>query len=376
MTEAQKMAKADRWMLMISLILMGLGIVFVYSSSFVIAQERFGGADYFLGRHVIRGLLALACFIVFMNIDYHNVSKLSTILFVVSVILLLGVLVMPGQISVNGAKRWISLGFVRFQVSDLARIALILRLAVKLEYFKERIKERAVFIQLILNIGLICFLVMLEPNFSTAALTGCIGVSMLFIAGARISHILGLVSLILPVAGVVLFMAPYRVHRIMSFLHDTGSQKSYQSYQALVGLGNGGGFGVGLGQGEQKYLFLPEPHTDFVYSILGEEIGFAGLMVVFALFGVLLYRGMKIALCASDKMGQVMAFGLTFFIGLYLILHVAVNTALIPTTGIPLPFISYGGMSLIFTMSSMGILLNISSQARGMNFSAKRQIYR
>lgn len=363
--------------MVISLILMGFGVVFVYSSSFVIAQERFGGADFFLGRHVIRGILALACFIVFMNVDYHTVGKWSTALYMVSIILLIYVLLLPGNAAINGAKRWLSLGFIRFQVSDLARIALILWLAVKIEQVGERIKEPKMFLQLILHIGLVCLLIMLEPNFSTAALTGCICVCMLFIAGARVSHLGGLLLLALPAAGAAMIMAPYRMHRIVDFAYYSGSQKGfgYQAYQALLGLGHGGALGVGLGQGEQKYLFLPEPHTDFVFSILGEEIGFIGLVVVFVLFGILLYRGMRIALRAPDKTGQVMAFGFTFMIGLYVILHTSVNTSLIPTTGVPLPFISYGGMSLIFTMSSMGILINISSQTREMDTVYLRRAY-
>jgi len=161
----------------------------------------------------------------------------------------------------------------------------------------------------------------------------------------------------------------------MGFLNmaDMKDSVGYQAYQALIGLGHGGLFGVGLGQGEQKYFYLPEPHTDFVFSILGEEIGFAGLLVMFLIFGILLYRGMRIASRAPDKMGQVMAFGLSLMLGIYIILHAFVNTGIVPTTGVPLPFLSYGGMSLIFTMSSMGILLNISSQLQDVKPTTKRR---
>jgi cell division protein FtsW len=173
---------------------------------------------------------------------------------------------------------------------------------------------------------------------------------------------------IIPAAAVVAASAPYRLRRIMGYLHtsDHKGDIGYQAYQALIGLGNGGVFGVGLGEGGQKYFYLPEPHTDFVFSILGEEIGFVGLMAVLALFGFIIYRGMKIAFNAPDKMGQFMAFGFSFILGLYVVIHACVNTGLVPTTGIPLPFLSYGGMSLVFTMSSMGLLLNISSQSRAL----------
>jgi cell division protein FtsW len=174
-----------------------------------------------------------------------------------------------------------------------------------------------------------------------------------------------LLLITLPVAAVFAISAPYRLRRITGYLHVSEHKDNigYQAYQALIGLGNGGIFGVGLGEGGQKYFYLPEPHTDFVFSILGEEIGFVGLLAVLAIFGFIIYRGMKIAYNAPDKMGQLMAFGFSFILGMYVIVHACVNTGIIPTTGIPLPFLSYGGMSLVFTMSSMGLLLNISSQS-------------
>jgi cell division protein FtsW len=189
---------------------------------------------------------------------------------------------------------------------------------------------------------------------------------MLFVAGSRFWHLAGLALAMIPVAVIVAISAPYRLKRILAFTNMSEHKNGigYQAYQSLVGLGNGGLFGVGLGQGTQKYFYLPEPHTDFVFSILGEEIGFVGLIIVLALFAFLIYRGMKIAFNAPDKSGQLMAFGFSCIVAIYVIVHACVNTGLIPTTGIPLPFLSYGGMSLIFTMSSMGILLNISSQSK------------
>jgi cell division protein FtsW len=215
------------------------------------------------------------------------------------------------------------------------------------------------------KIGIICGLIGLEPNFSTASLVGIIGLSMLFVAGARLSHLSVLALAVLPLAVFAAFGAGYRRNRIMAFLHmsDHKSGIGYQAYQALIGLGNGGLFGVGIGEGGQKYFYLPEPHTDFVFSILGEELGFVGLSAILALFAFMVYCGIRIALAAPDRMGRLMAFGFTFVLAMYVIVHAAVNVGLIPTTGIPLPFISYGGMSLLFSVSSMGILLNISSQA-------------
>jgi cell division protein FtsW len=230
----------------------------------------------------------------------------------------------------------------------------------------DSLQEPKQFAQFLIKIALLCGLIILEPNFSTACIIGIVGLSMVFVAGARFWHLAGLLLAIIPAAAVVAASAPYRMRRILGYLHTSNHKGDigYQAYQALIGLGNGGAFGVGLGEGGQKYFYLPEPHTDFIFSILGEEIGFVGLMAVLALFGFIMYRGMKIAFNAPDKMGQLMAFGFSFILGLYVVVHACVNTGLIPTTGIPLPFLSYGGMGLVFTMSSMGLLLNISSQSK------------
>jgi cell division protein FtsW len=353
-------------LLVSTLLMVGFGIVFVYSSSFALAQSKFGGADFFLGRQLVRAALALGCFMVFINVDYHVWGKYARHTFVGVIVLLIYVLVSPSSRAIHGAKRWISLGFVQFQVSELALLVLVVMLAAQLAAVEDEVKDSRKFMGYLAKIGIICGLIGLEPNFSTASLVGIIGLSMLFVAGARLSHLSVLALAVLPLAVFAAFGAGYRRNRIMAFLHmsDHKSGIGYQAYQALIGLGNGGLFGVGIGEGGQKYFYLPEPHTDFVFSILGEELGFVGLSAILALFAFMVYCGIRIALAAPDRMGRLMAFGFTFVLAMYVIVHAAVNVGLIPTTGIPLPFISYGGMSLLFTVSSMGILLNISSQAR------------
>lgn len=369
----ERFTRIDKGILITSLLMLGFGIVFVYSSSFAIASENFGGSDYFLARHIIRAAFGLACFILFMNIDYHTLGKYSGIAYILAVVMLVYVLTLPDSTAINGAKRWITIGFIRFQVSEFARMVLIITLAVQFDKFGDRIREGKVFILQIVKIGIICILIMAEPDFSTAVLIGCIALCILFVSGAKTLHIVGILGSIIPLTIIAVTTSSYRLNRILGFLNmsETKENIGYQAYQSLIGLGHGGIFGTGLGQGEQKYFYLPEPHTDFVFSILGEEVGFIGLIIVFALFSVIVFRGMRIALKAPDKMGQVMAFGLTFMIGMYVILHACVNTGIVPTTGLPMPFLSYGGMSLIFTMSSMGILLNISSQTRDMSISTK-----
>ncbi len=348
-----------------SMVMLGFSIVLVYSSSFVLAQYKFGGADFFLARQIVRAVLALACFMIFLNVDYHFWGRHSRGLYIVVVGLLVYVLVLPGHYAIHGAKRWISLGSIQFQVSELALMILVVHFAERLETLGEMIREAKHLRQFLIKLGIVCGLIYCEPNFSTALVIGFVGLSILFVGGARFQHIIGVFLVALPAAVAVAVYAPYRLRRIIGFLHlpDHTGDIGYQASQALIGLGNGGIFGVGLGRGGQKYMYLPEPHTDFVFSILGEEIGFVGLVAVMAVFGFIIYRGMKTALSAPDKMGQLMAFGFSLVLGIYVIVHACVNTVLVPTTGVPLPFLSYGGMSLIFTMSSMGLILNISSQS-------------
>jgi len=364
----ERWAKMDFGIFIASLVMVGISIVLVYSSSCAVAQHKYGGADFFLTRQVIRAALALACFAVFINVDYHFWGKFSGGAYAIAIVLLLYVLVMPGHHAIHGAKRWISLGFIQFQASELALMVVVLLFAHHLQTVGEAIREPKRFLQFLMKMGILCFLIILEPNFSTACIIGLVGLAMIFVAGARFWHIASLLVALIPAAAVVAVAAPYRMRRIIGFMHSPNhkSDIGYQGYQALVGLGNGGALGVGLGQGGQKYFYLPEPHTDFVFSILGEEIGFVGLVAVLSLFAFIIYRGVRISFNAPDKMGQLMAFGFSFILGLYVIVHAFVNTGIIPTTGIPLPFLSYGGMSLIFTMSSIGLMLNISSQSKTM----------
>ena len=353
--------------LFIALLLMiGSGIVLVYSSSFALASERFGGSEFFFARQMVRALIALAGFMVFINVDYHIWGRASNMAYLIAIVLLVIVLMIPDNSAINGAKRWISLGPLKLQVSDFARMALILFVARHCEEANGEIKNYKVYLRLVGMIGIVCLLILLEPGFSTSAMVALIGMTMLFMSGAKVVHIIGLGLCAVPAALAVGMIMPHSKLRLQSFFHksDNLGSMGYQAYQSLIGLGNGGLFGVGIGKGEQKFFYLPEPHTDFVISILGEEIGFLGLMLVTAGFAFIVYRGMKIAQHAPDKMGQLLAFGFTFVIAIYALFHAGVATGLLPTTGIPLPFISYGGMSLIFMVCSMGIVLNVSSQTQ------------
>jgi cell division protein FtsW len=373
-----RFSRIDLGLLVATLAMVGLSIVLVYSSSFAVAQSKFGGADFFLARQLVRAALALGCFMVFINVDYHFWGKNAAIGYVGVIVLLVYVLVAPASKAIHGAKRWISLGFIQFQVSELALLVLVVLLAAQLSQAGDEIKDAKRFMGFLVKIGIVCGLIILEPNFSTAFLVAFLGIVLLFTAGARISHLAALAGAFVPFAVMAAFGAGYRRQRIFAFLHmsDHKGDIGYQAYQALIGLGNGGMFGAGIGQGGQKYFYLPEPHTDFVFSILGEEMGFVGLVLVLLLFAFIVYCGIKIALSAPDKMGQLMAFGFTFVLAIYALIHAAVNVGLVPTTGIPLPFLSYGGMSLLFTVSSMGIILNISSRARNAPYARMKKLHK
>ncbi len=374
----EKWSRMDIGILVSSLVMLGLSIVLVYSSSFAVAQSRFGGADFFLARQVVRAALALVCFMVFINVDYHFWGKHSHVAYFAVLALLAYLIVMPDKYAIHGAKRWISLWFIQFQPSELALLVLVALFADSLQSVGEEIKQRKQFLKFLLKLAIVCGLILMEPNFSTALIVGIVGLSMLFVTGAKFTHLASLLLIALPAAAAFAVSAPYRVRRLIGFFHfsDHKDGIGYQAYQALIGIGNGGIFGVGLGEGGQKYFYLPEPHTDFVFSILGEEFGFVGLVAVMGIFGFIIYRGMKIAFRAPDKMGQLMAFGFSFILGMYVIVHACVNTGLLPTTGIPLPFLSYGGMSLVFTMSSMGLLLNISSQSGALHGVPEKYAFR
>ena len=374
----EKWSRMDIGIFVSSLVMVGLSIVLVYSSSFAVAQHSFGGADFFLARQVIRAAIALVCFMIFINVDYHFWGKHSHIAYFVVVALLAYLLLMPGHHAIHGAKRWISLGFIQFQASELALLVLVALFADSLQTIGEDVRHPRQFMNFLMKLGIVCGLIALEPNFSTAFIVGVVGILMLFVAGAKFFHLASLLMLAIPAAVAFAIAAPYRLRRIMAFLHWSEHKDGigYQAHQSLIGLGNGGIFGVGLGAGGQKYFYLPEPHTDFVFSNLGEEIGFVGLLAVMAIFGFIMYRGIKIACNAPDKMGQIMAFGFTFIMGIYVVVHACVNTGLLPTTGVPLPFLSYGGMSLIFTLSSMGLLLNISSQSGAFHGAPEKYVYR
>ncbi|MGE5559516.1 MAG: stage V sporulation protein E [Chloroflexota bacterium] len=344
-------------------VLLGIGVVMVYSASAVKSYATYGDSQYFLKRQLLWALLGMFAMIVTMNIDYWHLRKLSRIGLVGSLALLALVLVPGIGREVNGATRWIAIGPAQIQPSELMKMALILFLADALATGKGRVKRLVPGLFPYLGlIGLIFFLIIKEPDLGTALVTAATAVVVLFIGGAQLSHLVGLAAAALPVLVWVAFSEEYRRNRLLSFINPWADRLNtgYHIIQSLYAIGSGGIFGLGLGKSRQKFFYLPEQHTDFIFAILGEELGFIGGAVVLGLFFLFLWRGYRVAINAPDAFSSLLAAGFTTLIAIQALMNIAVVTASIPITGVPLPFISYGGSSLTFSLVGIGVLLNIS----------------
>ncbi len=361
--------KPDRVLLLVILVLVGLGITMVYSSSVAVAELRHQTSGFFLKRHVLRALLGLLALFVVMRIDYHRWHKLSGLAMLASLFLLVLVLLPKlsggGSGAIPGTSRRLNLALVSFQPSELVKLVVVFYLARQLDRREIQLEDlKKGLLPIAGVVGLSLVLIALEPDLGTALVIGMLVFTMFMVAGVRWLHLLELGLLALAGTGLMIVAAPYRFRRVLAFLNPDWdpSGASYQIRQSLISLGSGGIFGIGLGNSRQKLLFLPEPHTDFVFSIVGEELGFLGAVAVLSLFLLLTWRGLKVARSAPDRFGFLLALGITATIFLNAALNIAVVTRMSPTTGLPLPFISYGGSSLLFNLIGMGVLLNISRQ--------------
>ena len=373
--------KPDRLLLVLTLLLVAVGIVMVYSSSVVVAQERYHASSFFLRRHLFRALLGLLALVVMMRIDYRRWEGLAGLGMCLS-LMLLSLVLLP-RIGLNGTSseaqvsRHISLPVMRFQPSELVKLVMVFYLARQLTRKEKVIGDlKQGLLPSVCVIGLSLLLIVLEPDLGTAIVIGLLAIIMFLVAGVRWIHLLALGTVGLAGAAAFIFSAPYRMRRVLTFLDPTWdpSGASYQLRQSLISLGSGGVFGVGLGNSRQKLLFLPEPHTDFVFSILGEELGFIGVVIILSLFLLLAWRGIRAARQAGDRFGFLLGVGITASIFINMAVNVAVVASLCPTTGLPLPFISYGGSSLLMNLIGMGVLINISrSRSRQKAPWAKRR---
>jgi cell division protein FtsW len=336
------------------LLLLAFGVVMVYSASAVYAGARLGDPLWFLKRQAVAavvGLVALVVPLVF-----------------VSLALLLCVHVPGLGHSAGGATRWLRIGPLTCQPSELAKIALVLWLARSLAKKQDRIRFFSVgVLPHLMMLGIFAALLMLEPDFGTTAVLGAVSFALLFAAGARLTHLFAVAGAAAPLLAVLIWKSPYRIQRVLAFLDPWKDPRGhgYQTVESLLAFGAGGSVGVGLGESHQKLFFLPAAHTDFILSIVGEELGFAGVAAVLLLFAAVVWRGVRAAYCAADAFGCWAALGLTLLLGVEALVNAGMALALLPTKGMALPFLSYGMSSVIASCIAAGILLSVSGGPGG-----------
>jgi cell division protein FtsW len=358
--------RVDLILLFATFMLVGIGIVMVYSTSAIIANDRFGDPYYFLKRQAFFAGVGFLLMFLFMFFPYELFKRLAYPIFLLSLLLLILVLIPGIGYRAGGSMRWIRLGGFSFQPSELAKLGLVIFLAYLLAKKEEKIRSFFFgFLPVVLFSGLIIGLIMKEPDFGTALFLILIVFLLLFISGARVIYLVSAFLIAIPLVYTFLMSAEYRYKRWIGFIRPwedpTGS--SFQIIQSFLSFGSGGLFGQGLGEGRQKLFFLPAPHTDFIFSIIGEELGLVGAMVVVLLFFILTFRGIQIALSLQERFACYLALGVTLMIALQSVINMGVVLGLLPTKGLTLPFISYGGTSLVANLMGMGILLHLSSYA-------------
>jgi cell division protein FtsW len=345
------------------LFLVGVGIVMVYSASSALALKKFGTSYYFLKKQSIFALLGIVVLVVSCHIPYRMYRSLAYPLLILAMVFLTGILISGFGYSAGGAKRWFRIAGFTFQPSEFARFALVIYLAYSMNRKMDRIKEFSVgFLPHVLVLGLFTVLIMLQPDFGSVVIFGAITWIMLFVGGVRVSYLLGSMVLVIPAVYYMMAGADYRIQRIMSFMNpwQYSGDKGYQVVHSLLAFGTGGIWGAGIGKGYQKLFYLPEPHTDFIFSVIGEELGLIGVLIILGLYTVILWRGISIARNSQDVFGSYVAIGLTTAMGLQICVNMGVALGLLPTKGLTLPFLSYGGTSLLMNMASIGVLMNIS----------------
>jgi cell division protein FtsW len=353
----------DKVLFTITLILVGLGILMVYSASAIRAQENFGDPVFFLKRQVAWAVIGLAILIWFMGQDYRRFERWAPLLYLVSVLLLILVLIPEVGTKINGARRWLRFGSLSFQPAEFAKFALMLCLSRLLARKGDRIRAFTDgLLPPVIFAAVVVGLIAVEPSYGTALMIFATVGALLFVAGTRISHMVLMSVGLLPILGLLLMQAPHARGRVLAMVDpaQVSSRYLYQLTQSQVALGRGGSLGTGLGDGMQKLFYLPEAHTDFIFAIVGEELGFAGGIAVLGLFALFLWRGLRIALKASDPFGCYLALGITFLIVVQAAINVGMVVGILPTTGLPLPFVSFGGTSLVMSLFGVGILLSIS----------------
>ncbi|UCD16979.1 MAG: putative lipid II flippase FtsW [Candidatus Zixiibacteriota bacterium] len=343
-----------------ALVLIVIGMVMVYSSSSVMAESRFGSHIYFLKRQMLWLLFAILAGAVILRLDLKKTAVYSVPILLVMLVLLAAVFVMPAR---NGSHRWLFIGPFSVQPSELFKLSVLYYLAFSLSQKKRDIRDlRQLLIPYAPLIGAGLLLIILEPGLGSALTITLTVIAVFFLAGVRLFHLAAFAVPVATLIGFMVFVLGYKKARVADYLDAINDPLagSYQVKQAVLTLGAGGVFGAGLGDGRQKLFFLPYPHTDFIFATIGEELGFAGLAIIMILFYVIIWQGRKIALYQPDRFGYLLGMGVTALIFISVLINVGVVTCLLPTTGIPLPLLSYGGTSLLVSIVCIAILLNLS----------------
>lgn len=342
-----------------------MGIVMVYSSSSISASNRFGDSTYFLKRQLCFSAIGFLFMLTAMKIRYQILARLVYPILITSLFLLILVLIPGMGTTIGGSMRWFRLGPLSFQPSEFAKLALVIFLAYSLSNKEHKIQSFSIGFLPHLIITLFMFsLVLMQPDFGTAMMLLLLFFVLVFVAGCRIRYLAGFAGITSVGCYFLISSVGYRLDRITAFLNpwDDPTSTGFQIIQSFLAFGSGGLWGTGLGNGKQKLFYLPEPHTDFIFSIIGEELGFIGVILLIILFLFLAYCGIRICLRAPDLFGTYLALGITSLVILHAVINLGVVMGLLPTKGSTLPFISYGGTSLLVNFIGVGILLNISSQ--------------
>ena len=364
----------DRVLISAVILLCIIGTVMLYSASSIrsLMESENQTATLYLVAHLKRLLVGIIIMFLMMSFDYRHLKKYYLHLIFGAI----GLLIITKTIflikGISTPARWFYLGQLSIQTSDIARLSLIIFLAVYIDKKRRQLEDFYTgFLPSVFAIIIIMSLIIIQPDFSSAIMLGLIGGIMLFIGRAKLSQLLATSVTGLAIAVPVLLMAPYRLDRVRSWWNKNEelSTIGYQAYQSLISLGNGGFIGLGLGNSLEKNMFLPEPHTDFIFSIIGEEMGFVGTLFILTLFLLVFQRGIRIAKECTDPFGVMLAVGISFSFILYAFVNAAVVTNVFPVTGLPMPLISYGGSGMVINLASMGILLNISQAKRSISHS-------
>ncbi len=364
----------DRVLISAVILLCIIGTVMLYSASSIrsLMESENQTATLYLVAHLKRLLVGIIIMFLMMSFDYRHLKKYYLHLIFGAI----GLLIITKTIflikGIPTAARWFYLGPLSIQTSDIARLSLIVFLAVYIDKKRRQLEDFYTgFLPSVFAIIIMMSLIIIQPDFSSAIMLGLIGGIMLFIGRAKLSQLLATSVTGLAIVVPVLLMAPYRLDRVRSWWNrnEELSTIGYQAYQSLISLGNGGFIGLGLGNSLEKNMFLPEPHTDFIFSIIGEEMGFVGTLFILTLFLLVFQRGIRIAKECTDPFGVMLAVGISFSFILYAFVNAAVVTNVFPVTGLPMPLISYGGSGMVINLASMGILLNISQAKRSISHS-------